>query len=666
MSTTDLDPITCRVQGDRIWIESPIQARRLIVGADDKDPGLAGRKWHDPVHLLDGTVQPGYWSVPATPTAAADIKRIFTDWPSGTFGNQAFADLLAQAREHARANELRHAEELPALPARARCLNWRAPCPSTLPGWHPDHVEPFHTDDADIRVHCPHCDAEVGSWLHQRQAYAVTAPRGRGILWLDPGMGKTMVAAALADTWETKRGIVLAPPAASRVWPDQLDWHSKRRWMVANHGGVSKRTGRPLSSPSAKGRIAWAEEVFAQAQNWGLPAMVVIPYQLLPYMKNWLYSIRRDLDFFAADESHYVKEPGGVWRRIAQAVADEIPHSIDMTGTLMPNSRLDAYAQVCLVDKAVFGTSFVTHRARYAIVEKETIYVGGKERVIPQVKGFRNEEEFDRRLASVTYRADDSVLDLPEFHSVTVKYRLSPACSKLYRDLEREFVAEIEAGTIVARNPLAKLMRLAQLANGHVTVERDCPVCGGYWRDAEGCSNCEGAGVIIEVGEKIDDSFDKALEEWLAGIPRDEPVVCFGRFTADLDSLQAVAEKQDRRYAELSGRRNDGLTESGTVPDWVDVDGVQIQAGAEGINLTRASQHAFLSVGFDNGKFEQALRRGRRLGQTRKGVWTHFIAELDDGEPTVNAVEYGALQAKTSAAAACAKAIREAHHKGAA
>jgi SNF2 family DNA or RNA helicase len=74
---------------------------------------------------------------------------------------------------------------------------------------------------------------------------------------------------------------------------------------------------------------------------------------------------------------------------------------------------------------------------------------------------------------------------------------------------------------------------------------------------------------------------------------------------------------------ELSGKRNE-------LRRWQDgeaqVLAVQIDAGAEGVDLTRARYSIFYSVGYSLGRYDQAKKRTHRPGQMKPVTHIHLVA----------------------------------------
>jgi SNF2 family DNA or RNA helicase len=99
--------------------------------------------------------------------------------------------------------------------------------------------------------------------------------------------------------------------------------------------------------------------------------------------------------------------------------------------------------------------------------------------------------------------------------------------------------------------------------------------------------------------------------------------VVFCRFRHDLGAVERVAGFLGRLYSEVSGSRDD-------LNEWKEgrsvILGVQIQAGGEGIDLTRAALAVYYSVGHSLSDYLQSRARLVRPGQTRPVRFYHLSA----------------------------------------
>lgn len=308
------------------------------------------------------------------------------------------------------------------------------------------------------------------------------------------------------------------------------------------------------------------------------------------------------------DESHRIKSPAGKQSRWLFNLAKKQPLAkrVLLTGTPMPHSPLDIWAQYRFLDVNVFGPSFTKFRARYADCD----------RMFPsKVKKWINQEELTRKIDEHAWRVTaDEVLTLPEAIHESLPVTLSAATMRYYRDIEREMVAAIGDGTVTCDNGLVKLLRLQEATSGRARLD-----------DSPGTTPIDGTPAKRMV-----------LQEWLEDLPATEPVVVFAKFRGDLDDIAAVARELGRGYSEVSGREK-------SLAAWQAGDtailGVQIQSGGTGLDLFKACYCAYYSLGFSLGEYEQSLARLHRPGQTRCVRYYHLVAK-----GTVDEAVYAALR----------------------
>ena len=414
--------------------------------------------------------------------------------------------------------------------------------------------------------------------------------------------GKSKIAVDLVVNREAKLTLVVCPSSVVNVWPKEFGIHAGREVRVL-----------PLRKGSVKKRAEQAEQAIRQSKATNTPLVLVINYESVWREAFSKMISKQDIDMMILDESHRIKSPGGKASTFCARLGRRANYRLCLTGTPTPHSPLDVYSQYRFLDPGIFGTSFARFRQRYAIMGG----YGGYE-----IKGYQNTGEYESKFRSIAYNAGKDVLDLPEAVHTTRTFELGSKTRKLYQSLEKSLWAEIESGEITVTNALTKLLRLQQLTGGAVT-------------DDEGNTTIVGT-------EKRD-----LLKDILQDLDPEEPVVVFARFRHDLDMIREVVESlpgkdedSKRRYGELSGRQSD-LTDRATMPENVDVLGVQIQSGGVGIDLTRARYAIYYSLGFSLGDYEQSQARIHRPGQDRSCVYMHLVAE-----GSVDEKVYGSLRAR--------------------
>ena len=412
------------------------------------------------------------------------------------------------------------------------------------------------------------------TWQHQREALAFVKDKPGSMLAMEMGTGKTKVAIDLMDLHDYRRVLIVSPlSVVAGVWPGEFAKHSLAPWTVL-----------PLARSSVKDKQAQTEAALASSER----VAVVINYESVWRDPFGSWARAQKWDLLVMDESHRCKSPGGVASRYCSRLSDRVPQRLALTGTPMPHSPLDIYAQYRALDKSIYGTSFFRFKSRYAVM-------GGWSNA--EVVGYQYQQELQRKFYSIAYRVEAAdVLDLPPLLTVTRMCELGPKARKLYRTLERDFIADLEEGRITAVNALSQLLRLQQVTSGYARTED---------------------GQDVEV--------DTTKAELLADLLEDmgkEPVVVFARFKHDLEVVHRVAQRLELSSYEISGARKE-------LSLWNENGGVlaaQIQSGGLGIDLTKARYAVYYSLGFSLGDYLQSRARLHRQGQERPVEIIHLIA----------------------------------------
>lgn len=402
---------------------------------------------------------------------------------------------------------------------------------------------------------------------------------GGVILNCHMGTGKTKITIDIVQNLRFKYTLIQCPLSVVPVWPLEFKAHCARDIEVLplNVGSVSKKTKE-------------ADTFIRRCMLRNKSAVVVINYDSAWRDPFASWALKAGFDAVIFDELHSIKQASGRRSKFCFAMSKVTRFRIGLTGTPMPHSPLDVFAQCRAIDSGVFGTSWTRFRARYAVMGG----FGGH-----QVLSFQNLKELHTLFDSIAFQAGREVITLPAEKRQVIPVTLGVKAIKVLKDLENDLYAALESGEITAANALTKLIRQAQVTGGHAKTDE---------------------GDIVE----IDTAKRDALDDLLDGLPQREPIVVFARFHQELDVIRQVSEKQKRRYAELSGRRND-------LAPWqqgeFDVIGVQLQSGGVGINMTRAAYCVYYSLDFSLGNFEQSLCRIHRPGQKRPVTFYFLVAQ---------------------------------------
>lgn len=452
---------------------------------------------------------------------------------------------------------------------------------------------------------------KITPWDHQVDGFNLTDNHfGFYYAW-DMGAGKTKGGIDYSNSINAKKVLITCPNKVISVWPGQFRIHSYQDYNVMP---VTKKLG----TSEKKARAIY--EHIKKCEQIGQPCAIVINYEscwrqpIGPIyndsgkMTNLGMLMSQDWDLIIADEAHRMKTPGGKASWMMKRLNKKGAMRLWLSGTPMPHSPLDLYAQFRALDPSIFGTNFTFFKRRYC-------QLGGFEG--RQVVGWINQNELQEKFYSIAHHVHaDDCLDLPGKQDIFITCDLDSKAKKIYQELNRDFIADVNDGVIVATNALVKMLRLAQIAGGYLQYEHEI--------DAD---------TTVTKNQIIDNSKIETLIELMKGLPPQEPVVIFVRFRNEIDRIIEAINKSftgldKRNITEFSGRTDEPLDFVDSVwrNTFTDTAIVQIQAGCEGIDMTAARYTFYFSIGFSLGQYRQSRRRTRRPGQTRKCFYYHIIA----------------------------------------
>lgn len=479
-------------------------------------------------------------------------------------------------------------------------------------------------------------------WRHQREILTMALRKRAAMIPITMGGGKSRIVVEYCKQITPQATLILCPKSVVPAWEKQFNLYAQGRFHVL-----------PLQKGTLEKRTAQARE----ALDAGGPVVLVINYEAARLEPFATFAKQAAWDLVVADECHRLKSPTGSTAKFAHALTFKSERRLGLSGTPMAQTPLDIFSQYKFLDPKVFGWKWNQFFTRYAQTTAELVsliraegercwtegeavaeelgidyrtlcryrwrtaksdggYTYGQGVTQPfwrhEVFRLRNEDELRRKYESIVCDVPFD-LDLPEVVHETLEVTLSDKAMRLYRDLEREFFAEVESGEVTAGNALTRLLRLQQVTSGHIKTDE---------------------GVV----ETVDLAKQQALAERLEDLPSDEPVVVFCKFKHDLQAIATAAKATGRTCGQLSGERND-------LQAWQDGDlnvlATQLQAGGTGVDLTRARYCFWYSTGFSLSDYLQSQARCHRPGQTRTCFFYTLVVP-----GTIDAKVYAALQGR--------------------
>ena len=447
-------------------------------------------------------------------------------------------------------------------------------------------------------------------WQNQQEAYDFALAHPATMLDMDMGTGKTRTAVDVAFGREDVRKIlVVCPKAVIPVWRENLvKFHNYDRYVCWD-----KRTGTvKKKSEDLREWLSKHEEISSIGKIF-----VVMNYDIVwrDPMGEFIYK-KAGFDMVILDESHRAKAAGSKVSKYLGMVGKNINYKMCLSGTPMANSPLDIYGQYRFLDRSIFGTNYNVFEQNYAIK-------GGPD--LRFVVGFKNQKDLQAKFASIAYTCKMSDISErlklpPELPPVCRMVDLPSKDMKTLHDMAREFVAECGSGHVVVNNALTKILRMQQITSGF----------------------CQITTTIGEptVEEETNTAKQQELLDILSDISPLASVVVFCVFRHDIGVVRNMAREAKRDVFEISGTVNE-------LEEWRESEGailvVQIQAGAEGIDMTKANHAIYYSLPHSLALYNQSRARLYRPGQQRPVSFVHILAR-----DTIDEAMYRSLEQKKS------------------
>ena len=296
--------------------------------------------------------------------------------------------------------------------------------------------------------------------LHEYQNYCVeylkTHPEA--MLFLSMGLGKSVTALTaildlMFDSFDVGKVLVIAPlRVAKTVWPEERD-----TWEHANFLKMSVIVG------SAKQREAAMR----------VPADIyVINRENVKWLVDYLEKRRIPwpFDMVVIDElSSFKNHQSQRWKALRK-VRPQIKRLVGLTGTPASNGLMDLWAEAFLVDKGARLGRFITrYREAYFKPAGRNPYNGVVYNYEPLPGA---EEAIYSKISDITVsmKALD-YLDMPKQVMVNHFVDMEPNERKLYDDMKKQLLVEVDGEEIDAANAAVLSGKLLQMANGAIYNE---------------------------------------------------------------------------------------------------------------------------------------------------------------------------------------------------
>jgi SNF2 family DNA or RNA helicase len=283
-----------------------------------------------------------------------------------------------------------------------------------------------------------------------------------------------------------------------------------------------------------------------------------------------------------------------------------------LSGTPAPNSKLEYWSQVRMLDKTLLGASFYAFRNKYY---QSCGYEG-----YTWIEKLGMGVELMEKIASVsTVVRKEDVLDLPERTFQERHIQLSPIEAKAYNDMAKEMLVEIEDQEITAFNAAVKIMKLRQ-------------VTAGFLFDEDGEIHSFGSSKLNSLMELLEEIGDHQVLIWTQFQYEAERIeaylgetsgICNGTIRQDVKEFYVKAFKNGDIQYLIAHPRTLG----------------------HGVTLTNCNYAIYYSLSYSHEEHYQSRDRIYRKGQENHCTYYYLIVPK-----TIDSVIYKALQKKENIA----------------
>jgi len=412
-------------------------------------------------------------------------------------------------------------------------------------------------------------------------------------LFLDMGLGKTVI--TLSAIMELKYGrfavnkvLVIAPKkVAEATWQQEASkWDFLRNLRFATVLGSAKNRIKELYRP-ADIYVINRENV-----DW-----------LVDYYKNdWPF------DMVVVDESSSFKSHRAKRFKALASIRPRIRRIVELTGTPSPNSLMDLWSQLYLLDGGARLGKYYTHfRDRFFDPGKRTREViysydpkdGAQQSIMGRISDI-----------CISMKASD-YLQLPDCIIDDIPVELDAKAKKAYNQLERDMVLALPDGDIDVASAAGLSNKLQQLANGAV------------YDDEHG---------VHEVHNCKLEAFLELLEK-LNG----QHALVFYNFKHDLSRIQDALKTSKLRVRVFQGAEEEKDWNSGKI----DVLLAHPASTAYGLNLQNGGHHIiWFGLNWSLELYQQANKRLHRQGQQEPVIIHQLVCRGTRDDDLVDALDW--------------------------
>ncbi|AKA68529.1 SNF2-related protein [Clostridium scatologenes] len=427
-------------------------------------------------------------------------------------------------------------------------------------------------------------------WNYQEYAINHMIDHEASGLFLDMGMGKTVSTLTAVDELLflglVYKVLVIAPlRVAEDTWSTEVE-----KWDHLKHLKISKILGTKKDRERAL--MKNADIYVTNREN--------VDWLVNECFGKWMF------DMVVIDELSSFKSSKAKRFRSLRKVRPYFKRIVGLTGTPAPNSLIDLWPQIYLLDGGKrLGKTIGSYREQYFtpgnrnqfVVYNWNLKEGAAEAIENKISDI-----------CVSMKAKD-YLNLPERIDNLIEINLPETAIKKYKELEKDLVLELDKNDITAANAAVLTNKLLQMSNGAIYSENHD---------------------VVEIHEeKL-----KALLEIIEA-SNGKPVLVFYSFKHDFDRIVDFLKSKKLKAVGLKDSKDIKKWNNGEIPILL----IHPASAGHGLNLQYGGNIVvWFGLTWSLELYQQANARLYRQGQKETVIINHIIAKGTVDEDVMKAL----------------------------
>ncbi len=450
---------------------------------------------------------------------------------------------------------------------------------------------------------------------HQRSVFRDSWHRECYALFMEMGTGKSKIVvdtiALLQEVGEIDTVLIVAPKGVFHNWvrkeipahlPDRIE-HSICAWQ-----------------PNITQKYRDEFQAFINSDKLKIFVMNVEAFSTSKGAETaaWFAKKFGEKGMMVVDESTAIKNRKANRTKAIVAAGKFFTYKRLLTGSPVTKSPMDLFSQCLFLGDNYLGyPNYYAFQGRYAVVQRRSM----GHRSFQQIVGFQRLDELNLKLDDFSSRVlKKECLDLPEKVYIRREVELTSEQKKLYRQMSKLALAELQDGSLVStNNVLTQIMRLQQICCGHVKDDQ---------------------GFLIDIDNNRLDELLNICEETSG------KVIIWANWVHDIVNIdEALAIRFGQKTVQSYYGSTEASTRQNVVEEFQNPDSPMrffvgnSRTGGMGITLTEASTVIYYSNNYDLEIRVQSEDRAHRIGQKNNVTYIDLVSPRTIDEKILTALQ---------------------------